>query len=203
VALRNFIADRGYVAYPWQQGFNVGPRRGVMDACRAQLAQVAERHGCAVSLVGWSLGGLYARELAKGQPQQVRCVVSLASPFVGPPRATAAWQLYRLFTGYGLLPGLAPAAQLQQAPPVPTTSIFSKTDGVVPWQCSLNADGALSENIEVHASHLGMVVNPLALYAIADRLRQPPGQWQRFDVDGARRWFFKLAHRDPRAAQVA
>jgi hypothetical protein len=82
---------------------------------------------------------------------------------------------------------------------VPTTSIYSKTDGVVAWQCSLN-DESHTENIEVHASHIGMGMNPLALYAIADRLRQDPARWKRFDAAGARRWFYRTTGMAPFAA---
>jgi hypothetical protein len=74
---------------------------------------------------------------------------------------------------------------------VPTTSILSRSDGVVAWHCSVNEPRAHTENIEIAASHVGMGVNPLALYAVADRLRQDPERWQRFDVSGARRWFFR------------
>jgi hypothetical protein len=83
---------------------------------------------------------------------------------------------------------------------VPTTSIYSKTDGVVAWQCSLNEDHPHTENIEVHASHVGMGMNPLALYVIADRLKQDPAQWQRFDLRGGRRWFYKVTHHSPMQA---
>ena len=84
-------------------------------------------------------------------------------------------------------------AEIRKPPPVPTTSIYSRTDGIVSWRCSLNEPGPLAENIEVHASHVGMGMNPLALYAVADRLAQPIGQWQSFDASGARRWFFRTA----------
>jgi hypothetical protein len=89
-------------------------------------------------------------------------------------------------------------ARLRTPPPVPTTSIYSRTDGIVAWQCSLNEPGALTENIEVHASHTGMGMNPLALYAVADRLAQPAGQWRHFDAsDGVRRWFFQGSPANP------
>ena len=85
-------------------------------------------------------------------------------------------------------------AQIRKPPACPTTSIYSKTDGIVAWQCSLNEDRhAHTENIEVQASHVGMGMNPVALYAIADRLAQRPESWQRFDAQGSRRWFFKTA----------
>lgn len=194
--LRNFLRHRGYTPYAWKQGFNFGPRHGVLDTCREQLRQVATRHGVAASLIGWSLGGIYARELAKEQPQHTRCVITLGTPFIAHPRATNAWRFYELVSGQSTHdPELI--AQIGGTPPCPTTSIYSKSDGVVAWQCSLNPDAPHSENIEVHASHIGMGMNPLALYAIADRLAQDPQAWRRFDVKGARRWFFKLTHHTP------
>jgi pimeloyl-ACP methyl ester carboxylesterase len=194
--LRSFLQDLGYSAYPWKQGFNFGPRRGVLDAVRQHVQRIAERHGEPVSLVGWSLGGLYAREIAKELPQLARCVITLGSPFAGHPRATNAWRFYEMVSGQNVLdPKLI--AQLRGTPPVPTTSIYSRTDGVVAWQCSLNDESPLAENIEVHASHIGMGMNPLAMFAIADRLRQYPAHWKRFDAQGARRWFYKTTGMAP------
>jgi pimeloyl-ACP methyl ester carboxylesterase len=199
--LRSFLQDLGYSAYPWKQGFNFGPRRGVLDAARAHLKRIHERHGDKVSLVGWSLGGVYAREMAKEFPGCVRCVVTLGSPFAGHPRATNAWRFYEVVSGQDVHDA-ALIAQLRSVPPVPTTSIYSKTDGVVAWQCSINDDAPQAENIEVHASHIGMGMNPLAMFAIADRLRQDPQRWQRFDVQGARRWFYKTTGMAPIAAAL-
>ncbi|MBP6899460.1 MAG: alpha/beta hydrolase [Burkholderiaceae bacterium] len=202
VPLRNFLADRGWQPQPWKQGFNFGPRHGVLDSCRALVAQAFERSGAKVSLLGWSLGGVYARELAKEQPEHVRCVITLGSPFSGHPRGTNAFRFYQMVSGQQVEHDLELLAQLAEPPAVPTTSIYSQTDGVVAWQCSLNPDLPHTENIEVHASHIGMGMNPLALYAIADRLRQDPQRWQRFDPSGARRWFYKTTHHAPvRAAQ--
>ena len=194
--LRNFLRQRGYTPYAWKQGFNFGPKHGVLKSCREQLQQVASRHGEKASLIGWSLGGVYARELAKEQPENTRCVITLGTPFNGHPRATNAWRLYKLVSGQSTHdPALI--EQIRGTPPCPTTSIYSKTDGIVAWQCSLNPEGPCSENIEVHASHIGMGMNPLALYAVADRLRQDPQHWHPFDVKGARRWFYKVTHRSP------
>jgi pimeloyl-ACP methyl ester carboxylesterase len=194
--LRSFLQDLGYSAYPWKQGFNLGPRQGVLENARTQAERIADRHGEPLSLVGWSLGGLYAREIAKQVPASVRCVVTLGSPFAGHPRATNAWRFYELVSGQRVV---APAlmAQLKVAPPVPTTSIYSRSDGIVAWQCSVADDAPRVENIEVHASHIGMGMNPLALYAVADRLRQDPRAWKRFDVQGARRWFFRTTGMPP------
>jgi pimeloyl-ACP methyl ester carboxylesterase len=180
VVMRRFLNDLGYQAYAWEQGLNFGPRPGVLEACVERVRQLRAEHGRKVSLVGWSLGGVYAREIAKMMPDDVRLVISLGSPFTGSPKATNAWRVYQLVSGEKDIDE-ARFAALKDTPRVPTTSIFSRTDGVVAWQCSVEQETATSENIEVHASHVGMGMNPLALYAIGDRLAQPEGQWKRFD----------------------
>lgn len=180
VVLRGFLKNRGYVSYAWEQGLNRGPRPGVIDACVARVKWLRAKHDHPVSLIGWSLGGVYAREIAKAVPDDVRTVITLGTPFAGHPKATNAWRLYELVSGERL-DDEARFGELKKTPPVPTTSIFSRTDGIVAWQCSIERETERSENIEVHASHIGMGLNPTALYAIADRLAQPLGQWQRFD----------------------
>lgn len=195
LVLRNFLKDRGYAPYAWEQGLNRGPRPGVIEACVARIKQLRAEHGCRVSLVGWSLGGVYARELAKMVPDDVRLVITLGTPFSGPPKATNAWRLYEFVSGQRVVDNEQIAA-LKKTPPVPTTSIFSRTDGVVAWQCSVEQETERSENIEVHASHVGMGMNPTALYAIADRLAQAEGQWQRFDRHGIQ-GLKKLIYLDP------
>jgi pimeloyl-ACP methyl ester carboxylesterase len=194
--LRRFLDRLGYTTHPWDQGFNFGPRVGVLERCSAQVRALFERDAEPVSLIGWSLGGIYAREVAKQVPDRTRCVVTLGTPFTGHPRATNAWRLYQLLNGQDVH---APAvlAQVRTLPPVPTTSIYSRSDGVVAWQCSVNEPGPLAENIEVQASHFGMGLNPVALYAIADRLAQPKGAWKAFESVGARRWFFRSARAEP------
>ena len=98
--LRGFLENRGYVPYGWELGANKGPREGVMDACRARLAAIHKRHRRKVSLIGWSLGGIYAREFAKEFPKSVRLVITLGTPFTGHPKATNAWRLYERVTGH-------------------------------------------------------------------------------------------------------
>jgi pimeloyl-ACP methyl ester carboxylesterase len=191
--LRHFLEGRGYKTYPWHQGFNFGPREGVLQGCMDQLDDIHRAHGQAVSLIGWSLGGVYAREVAKELPEKTRCVITLGTPFTGTPRATNAWRFYEMVSGHSVEdPEII--AQVRRPPPVPTTSIYSKTDGIVAWKCSVNEVGPMAENIGVHASHVGMGMNPIALYAVADRLAQDPGRWQHFDASGARRWFFRTQH---------
>ena len=188
--LRRVLDSLGYVTHPWGQGFNFGPRKDVLKRCNAGVRGRFERHQQPVSLVGWSLGGLYAREMAKELPEHTRCVVTLGTPFTGHPHGTNAWRFYELVSGQSAHDE-ATLAQLREPPPVPTTSIFSRSDGIVSWRCSLNKPGPQVENIEIPASHVGMGLNPMAVYAVADRLAQPIGEWKPFDPSGARRWFFR------------
>ena len=190
--LRHFLSERGYAPHRWNFGFNLGPRSGVLRGCVEHVRELHESTGRKLSLIGWSLGGLYAREVAKQVPELVRGVITLGTPFTGEPKAGRAWRLYEWLTDSKVdEPDLQ--ARLRVAPPVPTTSIYSKTDGVVAWQTSRNPLGALLENIEVHASHFGMGVNPAVLYAIADRLAQPEGAWRPFERSGVRKWFYREA----------
>ena len=188
--LRRVLDHLGYATQPWGQGFNFGPRKGVLKRCNDDVRVLFERHARPVSLIGWSLGGLYAREMAKELPEHTRSVITLGTPFTGHPRSTNAWRFYEMVSGQ-TAHDPAMMEQLRRAPPVPTTSIYSRSDGIVAWRCSVNDPGPQVENIELHASHVGMGLNPFALYAVADRLAQPAGQWQRFDPSGARRWFFR------------
>ncbi len=177
--LRRYLKRQGYQPYAWEQGLNLGPREGVIEHMVERLKAIFLEHNQTVSLIGWSLGGLYARELAKALPDMVRCVITLGTPFTGHPKATNAWRVYELITGHKL-DQHDMHHPLREPPPVPTTSIFSRTDGIVSWHCSLEPPSEHTESIEVKASHLGMGMNPLTLYVIADRLAQPEHDWQPF-----------------------
>lgn len=188
VPLRSLLGDLGYAAQPWRCGFNLGPKPGVLHRCGELARELCDLHGQPVSLVGWSLGGLYAREVAKLAPKAVRCVVTLGTPFAGPAKANHAWRFFEFASGQKIDENEALRAQLRVAPRLPTTSIYSRSDGIVAWPCSLNEEAAHTENIEVFASHVGLGVNPLALLALADRLAQDPKRWRRFDRPAALRW---------------
>ena len=184
--LRQYLSRQGLTAYAWQLGTNLGPQGGKLQALRQRIVDLDARHGRTVSLIGWSLGGIYARELAKMQPHHVRSVITLGTGFSGNLNATNASRFYEFVSGERL--GSTPFhRQLGVNPEVPTTSIWSRTDGVVAWQCSVLEEGPQAENIEVRASHIGMGANPSVLLAIADRLAQPQGQWKAFDKSGWRR----------------
>ncbi len=205
--MRRFLRSRGFAPSGWGQGLNLGLREGVIERAHGRLRELRLEHGRPVSLIGWSLGGLYARELAKHSPDMVRLVITLGSPFSGHPRETNAWRLYEFASGHKLdwhdFHG-----PLRAPPPAPTTSIWSPTDGIVAWRCSLETHDVLAENIVVESSHLGLGAHPAALYAIADRLAQPEGQWEPFHRDGWRRLVYcdpeqYRAQREKRAAAHA
>lgn len=192
--LRALLVDRGYSAHGWDLGPNHGPRPGVEDAAQRRLARLAEAHGRKVTLIGWSLGGIMARELARHAPQHVRAVITLGSPFSGAPKASNAWQVYERLSGLSVEdPEMR--ARMRQAPPVPSTAIFSRSDGIVAWQGCLEPEGPMTENIEVEGSHCGLGHNPVVLHAITDRLAQPECQWRPFERRGGRAFFYRDPHR--------
>lgn len=190
--LRAFLRDRGYKPHGWRLGTNWGPRPGVEEAIRVRLDELAQRHGRKVSLIGWSLGGIFARELARAAPQHVRSVISLGSGFAIQPTATTVGSLFELLSGIKIDEWVdnEQAEIFRRPPPVPTTSIYSRTDEIVAWQGCLEQEGPYSENIEIRSSHSGLGHHPAALYAIADRLAQPEGAWKPFARSGLRRLVF-------------
>ena len=116
----------------------------------------------------------------------MRTVITLGTPFSGAPESTNAWRLFRLTSGRDIKAETR-RFELPVAPPMPTTSIYSRTDGIVAWQGSLQKRSKANpntENIEVIASHLGIGMNPSAMWAVADRLAPPEGAWQPFERKG-------------------
>jgi pimeloyl-ACP methyl ester carboxylesterase len=182
--LRGYLGMLGYATQGWSQGFNFGPRAGVLETARRDLEQACDASGRKVTLIGWSLGGVYARELAKLMPDKVRAVITLGSPFAGPPKSTNAWRVYELTSGRDIEREHG-QFDLPAAPPLPTTSIYSRSDGIVAWQGSVQEPHhSQTENIEVVASHIGLGLNPSAWWAVADRLAQPEGAWRPFERTG-------------------
>ena len=192
--LRRFLESRGYAVYGWELGLNRGPREGVVHKLLARIRGIEREHGRKLSLVGWSLGGAMARALAVREPRRVRSVVTLGSPLGGHPKASNAWRLFEFLSGVRADdPRLR--ALMSRHPPVPSTSILSKSDGIVSWPMSLIPRHDQSENIEVSASHFGMGANPAVLWAVADRLAQPEGAWKPFHRGGWRALIYGDPHR--------
>jgi pimeloyl-ACP methyl ester carboxylesterase len=194
--LRSFLASKGYAVTGWGQGRNFGLRPGVQDAMLDLIRELNDTHGSKISLVGWSLGGLYARQFAKMMHERVRQVITLGSPFAGDRKSTNAWRVYEWASGQRA-DEVDPrfGGDLSVPPPVPTTAIFSRTDGVCAWQGCMEKSGAETESIEVESSHCGMGHHPTAVYAVADRLSQKEGEWQPFDRSGWRSLVYPDPHR--------
>ena len=179
--LRFVLRGWGYWAHGWRLGSNLGPTTAAVDGMRARLDALHDRHGQKVSIIGWSLGGLFARGLARDSPDKVRQVITLGSPLqLGPEDRTTASPIadrlrHRFDPAF-----LREPDHRQPLLPVPSTSIYSRTDGVVRWQICLDVADAQHDNVEVRSSHIGLGFNPAALYVIADRLSQPADAWRPF-----------------------
>jgi pimeloyl-ACP methyl ester carboxylesterase len=186
-ALRAFLRDRGYSAHAWGLGRNLGPNPELVAKMVERLQTLRQRHERKVSLIGWSLGGVYARELARNFPSDIRQVITLASPFRD-LTATSVPPLLRRFGGRHRPENDTRRAQLGEPIPVPATAIYSKTDGIAAWQSCVEPSGPQSENIEVESSHLGIGHHPVVLLTIADRLAQPEGVWRPFQAPVGWRW---------------
>ncbi len=189
--LRGFLRNHAYAAHGWKLGRNHGYFRGLEQRILDRVQDLRGRYRRKVSLVGWSLGGIFARQIAKLVPDDIRSVITLGSPFAGNPKATHAWRLYEFVSGHRVDDAsVAFARSIAEPPPVPTTAIYSRSDGICAWQCCVEKRTAKSESIEVHGSHCGLGHNPAAVYAIADRLAQPEGQWQPFSRGGWRSFVY-------------
>ncbi len=181
--LRKFINKLGYKAYDWGLDRNLA-NFDDLEFLAIKIDNLFKKHNKKVSLIGWSLGGVYARQLAKQKKEKVRQVITLGSPFNG---ANEPNNVRWLFNNVKQWQGTdeideETIADLPIPAPVPTTAIYSKEDGVVPWEvCIEKEEDAIHQNVQVHGSHLGMGANPSVFYIIADRLQYEEENWQHFE----------------------
>jgi dienelactone hydrolase len=197
--LRRYIGLIGYEPHAWDLGRNFGGVYRMRQLLQDRLRFIHEASGRKVSLVGWSLGGVYARDLALQMPECVRSVITLGSPFANDITATSIRKLYETLSGELISDAKIEDIQgLAGDLPVPATSIFTKGDGIVHWRTCLLKANERAENIEITlASHTGLGVNPAALWAIADRLAQPEGVFKPFNRIGP----FMLAYGRPESGR--
>ena len=165
--LRRTLEEAGYRVHGWGLGMNLGARTDLLDRLEYRLNR-AGRHG-PVSLVGWSLGGLYARELAKRRPDQVARVITLGSPFSGDVRANNAWWLYEMLNDHKVD---APPIEVRIAekPPVPTIAFWSRADGIVAPACARGEPHECDRSIELDCTHMGFMTAACAMQAVLDAL---------------------------------
>jgi alpha-beta hydrolase superfamily lysophospholipase len=168
--LRIRLKQLGYPVYDWDQGINQGPGLDFdlwLSLLGEQLREIHARYQRPVSIIGWSLGGTYAREMAKLHPNMVRQVITLATPFTKPDLSSTEKMLGEL-TGTNMLIDESLLKRLSEAPPVPSSSIYSQTDVVVDWQSCMADESTKHRNIEIRGvSHYGMVHHPAVLNTIA------------------------------------
>lgn len=198
-AMRRFLKMKGYHVEGWKLGRNLGQHlentpRLINDALLERTLQFYRETGAPISLIGWSLGGILAREIARLMPEQIRQVITLGSPFKAPETAAPmAAKIFKFVNRKRLQQDFNPPKQLQEKINVPCTAIFSKTDGIAHWHgCrhhEIHEDEA-AEDIEVRASHLGYGHHPGVLWIIAKRLAMPAQQWQPLNIANLPSWLF-------------
>jgi pimeloyl-ACP methyl ester carboxylesterase len=187
--LRRWLDNLGYNAIPWGFGRNLGPRGILMERLIVTVGDLAREHGQPVSLIGQSLGGVFAREIAKVIPKQIRQVITLGSPFRQTDTngtAPAVMRLFEMATGEKADDLKRSMGDISRPAPVPSTAIYSRTDGIANWKTCIEEETPYTDNVEVYASHCGMGFNPAIYYVIGDRLAQPAEQWRKFERSGVR-----------------
>lgn len=183
VLLRSLLAIWGYKALKWQLGVNLRLNQSMVDKVAERLRSLRREHGRKLSLIGWSLGGVLAREAARANPDDVRQVITLASPFAWNFKATSLRRLYEgINKGNRSRVSDDLVRQMKEPVPVPSTAFYTRSDGIVAWEaCVDSVEGPSTENIAIPGSHCGLVYNPIALAIVSNRLRQQEGSWRRYD----------------------
>lgn len=185
IYLRRYVRRLGYTPYAWQLGRNYG-KPEFLDQLELQIAQIYEQHSEKISVIGFSLGGVFARELGKRHADKIRQVITLGSPFLGVGEANNVSWLFSLLNG-NKKPERTNEQLLKDIPrpaPVPTTAIYTKQDGIVPWRlCMEIEETSIHQNIEVLGSHFGLIHNLSVMRIISDRLQYSRGNWMHFQSD--------------------
>ena len=185
--LRKFIDELGYDSHAWGMGRNYAKVK-FLKKLSEKIDDIAAETGEKITIIGWSLGGVYARQLAKAKPHLVRQVITLGSPFRGISEPNNVAWIYNLINGFKRASDIDNELlkDLPLPAPVPTTAIYSKEDGVVPWElCMEEVEDCTHQNIQVRGSHLGLGVNLSVLEIIADRLKYTQSDWVPFTPQSA------------------
>lgn len=183
--LRRFLTRVGYDVLPWLLGNNRGAPSQLLSLMR-RFYRLTQTYDEPISIVGQSLGGVYAREIAREFPHAVRFVITLGSPFGATSLRTISPVVARLFESMSGVTVEQMRTEMGQQdasapPPVPVSALYSRTDGVVSWRACMERESERTENIEVVGSHSGMAMHPAVLHVVADRLAQRLSNWTKFD----------------------
>ncbi len=159
----------GHIVKRWGMGFNLGPTPENVTFLEDRLTQLHDRYGREVVLVGWSLGGLFARELARRHPEKVAKVITMGSPFSGNPRANNAWRIYQFIAGH---PVDQPPIEgdTRAKPPVETIAFWSARDGIISPRSACGKDGERDRAVALRCNHLGFSYSPECIQAILREL---------------------------------
>lgn len=168
-SLRRHLEAAGHRVHCWGLGFNAGPRADTLERLERRLDEIAADDAEPAVLIGWSLGGIFAREIAKLRPERVAKVVTMGSPFSGHPRANNAWRLYHLVTGHRVEEPPIDCV-LHEKPPVETVALWSPRDGVVSPRAARGRAGERDRARAVRCTHMGFVHDPRALAAVLEEL---------------------------------
>ncbi|MES2781332.1 MAG: alpha/beta hydrolase [Pseudomonadota bacterium] len=174
LVIRQYLTFLGYSVHPWALGRNLGAKTiGIHnERLIERIEQVYRDQQQPLTLIGWSMGGIMARMVARRSPKMVREVICLGSPFGGDPFASSAWEVYERLSGHSLRDPVAQAqiAESKLPLPVPACSFYSRSDGIVPWQACREPNTPDARNIAVRSAHCGFGFSPPVLRAVADRL---------------------------------
>ncbi len=180
--LRALLRRLGYRTYGWKLGNNLGPTPQIVRGLQKRLLEISEKEQQPVSIIGWSLGGIYARDLARQHPDLVRQVITLGSPIRmspgDPSAASRLWETLQPLHDPSTIGKIGEPEHEEM--PVPSTAIYTRSDGVVHWKLCLEVKGPTSESVEVFGSHCGLGFNPSVAFVIADRLSRDVATWKRF-----------------------
>lgn len=187
VTLRTFLRSLGHRPSGWGLGLNVGASHHIAAGVDRLLQDMAQRHSTTVDIVGWSAGGVFGRILAQNRPELVGQVISLGSPIrLRPQQTNIGWLqdlVSRLFV-------TVPRHIDVDRVPVPSTTVWTRGDGVVPADLCRQTIGPNAEAVQVRGTHSALAFNPAVQYLIADRLAQHPGEWRPFAPTGMARWWY-------------
>lgn len=168
--MRKLLNKIGYQSFAWRQGINWGPRPGVRTRLLHRINRISQRYSQPVTLIGWSLGGVYARELSNIRPDLIREVITLGSPVQGKPDAIGIWPIYRWINRRNSQS--MSSSILDYSRPIlgSNLSIFTRGDGIVPWINCKPVRGHAGRSVEVRGSHIGLVHNPDVMTILAHHL---------------------------------